>query len=125
MAKTKPQPEAPAEYTVVARRYRPQQFADLIGQEHVAQALSNALHRNAAAAAIAGQAHHADDPVLDQWTGRHLDAARLDELVGPVSELVGPVEERNPDVDVEQGTHAVARRLRCLRVPSGHEHAVV
>ena len=33
----------PAEYTVVARRYRPQQFADLIGQEHVAQALVNAL----------------------------------------------------------------------------------
>src|SRR3954465_4844941 len=33
----------PAEYTVVARRYRPQQFADLIGQEPVAQALVNAL----------------------------------------------------------------------------------
>jgi len=32
-----------AEYTVVARRYRPQQFADLIGQEHVATALVNAL----------------------------------------------------------------------------------
>src|SRR5262245_12260303 len=31
------------EYTVVARRYRPQQFADLIGQEHVALALVNAL----------------------------------------------------------------------------------
>ena len=30
-------------YTVVARRYRPQQFADLIGQEHVAAALTNAL----------------------------------------------------------------------------------
>src|SRR5262245_32606263 len=30
-------------YTVLARRYRPQQFADLIGQEHVAQALTNAL----------------------------------------------------------------------------------
>ena len=44
MAKTKPPPDAPpAEYTVVARRYRPQQFADLIGQEHVAQALSNAI----------------------------------------------------------------------------------
>jgi DNA polymerase-3 subunit gamma/tau len=27
----------------VARRYRPQQFAELIGQEHVAQALTNAL----------------------------------------------------------------------------------
>ncbi|MBX9626271.1 MAG: DNA polymerase III subunit gamma/tau [Gemmataceae bacterium] len=38
-----PAPPPPAEYTVVARRYRPQQFADLIGQEHVAQALTNAL----------------------------------------------------------------------------------
>jgi DNA polymerase III subunit gamma/tau len=34
------------EYTVVARRYRPQQFADLIGQEHVATALVNALETN-------------------------------------------------------------------------------
>ncbi len=32
-----------ANYTVVARRYRPQQFADLVGQEHVAQALTNAI----------------------------------------------------------------------------------
>ena len=36
-------PPPPAEYTVVARRYRPQQFAELIGQEHVAQSLVNAL----------------------------------------------------------------------------------
>ena len=36
-------PQASAEYTVLARRYRPQQFADLIGQEAVAQALMNAL----------------------------------------------------------------------------------
>ncbi|MCS6976561.1 MAG: DNA polymerase III subunit gamma/tau [Gemmatales bacterium] len=33
-------------YTVLARRYRPQQFADLIGQEAVAQALVNALKTN-------------------------------------------------------------------------------
>ncbi len=33
----------PAAYTVVARRYRPQQLADLIGQEHVAAALTNAI----------------------------------------------------------------------------------
>ncbi len=53
MAKSKtaaPAPSAPtpvaAEYTVVARRYRPQQFADLIGQEHVAAALVNALQAN-------------------------------------------------------------------------------
>src|SRR5207249_986156 len=31
------------EYTVLARRYRPQQFADVVGQEPVAQALANAL----------------------------------------------------------------------------------
>src|SRR5947208_16299618 len=32
-----------AEYTVLARRYRPQQFSDLVGQEPVAQALINAI----------------------------------------------------------------------------------
>lgn len=41
-------PESPApiragEYIVVARRYRPQTFTDLIGQEHVAQALAGAI----------------------------------------------------------------------------------
>ena len=34
---------APAEYTVVARRYRPQQFAELIGQEAVSRAITNAI----------------------------------------------------------------------------------
>src|SRR5262249_14631338 len=34
------------EYTVLARRYRPQQFADLVGQEPVAQALLNAIASN-------------------------------------------------------------------------------
>lgn len=33
----------PAAYQVVARRYRPQQFADLIGQEHVARGLAGAI----------------------------------------------------------------------------------
>jgi DNA polymerase III subunit gamma/tau len=33
----------PRRYMVVARRYRPQTFVELIGQEHVAQALSNAI----------------------------------------------------------------------------------
>jgi DNA polymerase-3 subunit gamma/tau len=35
--------DQPTEYTVVARRYRPQQFDQLVGQEPVAQALTNAL----------------------------------------------------------------------------------
>jgi DNA polymerase-3 subunit gamma/tau len=52
MAKPKPQapaaaPAAPAEgYTVLARRYRPQTFADLVGQESVARALANAVKGN-------------------------------------------------------------------------------
>lgn len=37
------EPTTDTEYTVVARRYRPQQFRDLVGQEAVAKALSNAL----------------------------------------------------------------------------------
>ena len=52
MAKRKPEetsdnsPTQTGHYTVLARRYRPQQFTDLIGQEHVAQALTNALQSN-------------------------------------------------------------------------------
>jgi DNA polymerase-3 subunit gamma/tau len=51
MAKRKPAPETPPPvghegYTVLARRYRPQQFKDLVGQEPVAQALTNALQTN-------------------------------------------------------------------------------
>jgi DNA polymerase-3 subunit gamma/tau len=51
MAKRKPS-TAPAkqplnpDYTVLARRYRPQQFSELIGQEPVARALVNALASN-------------------------------------------------------------------------------
>lgn len=44
-------PSGPAEaqsgtYVVVARRYRPRGFAELVGQEHVARALSNAIETN-------------------------------------------------------------------------------
>ncbi len=52
MAKKKSEPAAEdvtqpaAEYTVLARRYRPQQFADLVGQEPVAQSLVNAIQSN-------------------------------------------------------------------------------
>jgi len=36
----------PRRYVVVARRYRPQAFDELIGQEHVSQALANAISSN-------------------------------------------------------------------------------
>jgi DNA polymerase-3 subunit gamma/tau len=38
-------------YLVLARKYRPQRFADLVGQEHVARTLTNAIQQ--------GRVHHA------------------------------------------------------------------
>ncbi len=38
-----PVPQADAHYQVIARKYRPRSFADLIGQEHVKTTLENAL----------------------------------------------------------------------------------
>ncbi len=39
-------PSTGQQYVVVARRYRPQTFNDLVGQEHISQALSNAIATN-------------------------------------------------------------------------------
>jgi len=33
-------------YQVIARKYRPQRFSDVVGQEHVSQTLSNAIEQN-------------------------------------------------------------------------------
>src|SRR5208283_4582576 len=33
-------------YQVIARKYRPQRFAEVVGQEHVTQTLSNAIAQN-------------------------------------------------------------------------------
>src|ERR1043166_4744682 len=33
-------------YQVIARKYRPQRFQDVVGQEHVTQTLSNAIQQN-------------------------------------------------------------------------------
>ena len=45
---TNPDPAEPdpVGYTVVARRYRPQRFEDVVGQDHVVQALRNAIRLN-------------------------------------------------------------------------------
>ncbi len=43
MPNSDPHPGPSPSYVVVARRYRPQGFGELIGQEHVSQALSNAI----------------------------------------------------------------------------------
>jgi DNA polymerase-3 subunit gamma/tau len=33
-------------YQVIARKYRPQRFSEVVGQEHVTQTLANAIHQN-------------------------------------------------------------------------------
>src|SRR5215207_2999939 len=33
-------------YQVIARKYRPQRFSDVVGQEHVTQTLANAIKQN-------------------------------------------------------------------------------
>jgi DNA polymerase-3 subunit gamma/tau len=38
--------DAMSSYVVLARKYRPRRFAEMVGQEHVVQALTNALTRN-------------------------------------------------------------------------------
>ena len=48
-----------AAYQVVARRYRPQRFVDLVGQEHVARGLSGAIE--------SGRIGHAYQGVADAW----------------------------------------------------------
>ncbi|WZO99072.1 DNA polymerase III subunit gamma/tau [Isosphaeraceae bacterium EP7] len=40
------EPGVPGSYTVVARRYRPARFEDVVGQDHVVQALRNAIRMN-------------------------------------------------------------------------------
>ena len=37
---------SPVGYQVLARKWRPKSFADMVGQQHVVQALSNALKQN-------------------------------------------------------------------------------
>ncbi|SIO65754.1 DNA polymerase-3 subunit gamma/tau [Singulisphaera sp. GP187] len=41
-----PQPADPSNYTVVARRYRPQRFEDVVGQDNVVESLRNAIKLN-------------------------------------------------------------------------------
>ena len=43
LVETEAAPAPASEYTVLARRYRPGQFADLVGQETIAQSLKNAI----------------------------------------------------------------------------------
>jgi len=56
-------------YTVLARKYRPQKFSEVIGQEHVTRTLQNALEQDAPATAtfLADTAASAKQPSRVFW----------------------------------------------------------
>jgi hypothetical protein len=63
-------------YQVIARKYRPQRFSDVVGQEHVTQTLANAIAQRIAQHLFCGPAVPADHhrprfrqmPQLHSWT---------------------------------------------------------
>ena len=77
-------------YTVLARRYRPQTFADLVGQEPVARALSNAIK--------AGRVAHAYLFTGARGVGKtstaRILARALNRVNGPTTKPCGACEER-------------------------------
>ncbi len=97
-AGVQPAPERAKEYVVVARRYRPQQFEELIGQEHVAGALTNAIETN--------RTGHAYLFTGARGVGK-TSAARI--LAKALNCVTGPT------------THPCGKCEVCLDVSSGHD----
>jgi DNA polymerase-3 subunit gamma/tau len=56
-------------YTVLARKYRPHNFTEMVGQEHVVQALTNAL--------VTQRLHHAYLFTGTRGVGKSGDCAAL------------------------------------------------
>jgi hypothetical protein len=50
-----------ATYQVIARKWRPQTFDDLVGQDHVVRTLKNAIARNRIAHAYRATRHGQDE----------------------------------------------------------------
>src|SRR5262249_25427110 len=117
-----PPPDSHGEnYTVLARRCRPQQFADLVGQEPVAQALANALKSNRVAHAYLftgarGVGKTSTPPIL---------AKALNCVHGPTATPCGECEicksiAGGDDVDVLEIVGASNRRIDEIREIRGN-----
>ncbi|MBX3275190.1 MAG: DNA polymerase III subunit gamma/tau, partial [Sandaracinaceae bacterium] len=93
-------------YTVLARKYRPQRFADLVGQEHVTRTLSNAIETGRVAHAFLFTGVRG----VGKTTMARLLAKALNCEKGPTplpcgecAECVGITSGRSPDVQEMDG----------------------
>jgi hypothetical protein len=110
---------APVAYVVLARKYRPQRFADLVGQEHVTRTLANAIAHN--------RVHHAylfcGARGLGKTTAARLLAKCLVCVKGPTidpcnvcNECVAVTEGRSVDViEIDGASNNRVEDVRNLR----------
>jgi len=75
MSKSAGSPPRSAAYVVSARRWRPQTFEDLVGQEHVSRTLANAIRAGDRELADRLLVAHMDDAVARLTTGPLVDGA--------------------------------------------------
>src|ERR1700709_2802274 len=106
-------------YLVLARKYRPQRFSELVGQEHVSRTLSNAIAQN--------RVHHAflftGARGVGKTTTARLLAAALNCESGPSTEACGTffsctqmAQGSNPDVfEIDGASNTGVDNVRELR----------
>src|SRR5881392_2862207 len=106
-------------YLVLARKYRPQRFADLTGQEHVVRTLSNALRTGRVAHAFLFTGRRG----CGKTTSARILARALNCVNGPTADpcgVCGPSVESaaGNDVDVQEidaASNNVVDDVRALR----------
>src|SRR5258706_11400380 len=72
-------------YQVIARKWRPQTFADLVGQEHVTETLSNAIKKDRVAHAYIFSGARG----VGKTTAARILAKALNCVTGPTAEPCG------------------------------------
>src|SRR3981189_2219500 len=72
-------------YQVIARKWRPQTFADLVGQEHVTESLSNAIKKDRVAHAYIFSGARG----VGKTTAARILAKALNCVTGPTAEPCG------------------------------------
>jgi len=109
-------PDGRSEYTVVARRYRPQQFADLVGQEHVVKALTKAVESGRVAHAYLFTGVRG----VGKTSAARILAKSLNCVTGPTTEPCGKCDfcvaiAEGQDVDVQEINGADNRQIEDIR----------